>query len=343
MSDMNRQLVLVKRPADTVTDDCFEMRTGPIPEPGPGEVLVRNLWLSFDPTQRGWMNDEPGYLPPVQIGDPMRASGVGQVVASNSPDLGVGDLVSGLLNWQDYIVTSTRGGLGSVNKVPDGVPPTAMLGVFGITGMTAYFGVVDICEPKPGDVFLVSGAAGATGSVAGQVAKLLGCKVIGIAGGPDKCAWVTDVAGFDHCIDYKNDDIDTSLGELAPDGVNIYFDNVGGTILDTTLRHLAMNARVAICGDISSGYSSWSRPVGLQNHMNLVLMRARMEGFLVIDYIPRFGEGIAQMAQWVVAGQVKWAEDMQHGLENSPATLRRLFEGKNLGKQLLQIAEPSTA
>jgi NADPH-dependent curcumin reductase CurA len=265
---------------------------------------------------------------------------VGQVVESNDDRYAVGDFVSGSLGWQEYAVTSAGAGMRGVMKVPDGIPPTTMLHIFGITGMTAYFGVLDVCQPKSGEVFLVSGAAGATGSVAGQIAKILGCTVIGIAGGAEKCAWVTDVAGFDHCIDYKTDDLHTRLKELAPNGVDIYFDNVGGETLDTALRHLAMKARIAICGGISSGYSSWARPDGIKNHMNLVLMRARMEGFLIIDYIPRFGEGIAQMAQWLQAGKIRYAEDMQHGLENCPATLRRLFEGKNLGKQLLQLAEP---
>ncbi|MBK9180400.1 MAG: NADP-dependent oxidoreductase [Acidimicrobiales bacterium] len=342
MTDVNRQLVLARRPIGAVQDDDFELRTGPVPEPGPGQFLVRVLWLSFDPTQRGWLNDVPSYVPPVQIGEVMRAGAVGQVVASHNPGFAVGDYVQGTFGWQDYVATDGTGML-PVTKVPPGVPPTAVLGVFGITGLTAYFGMLELGHPKEGDVVLVSGAAGATGSVAGQIARVKGCRVIGTAGGPEKCAWVRDVAGFDECIDYKADDVGRRLAELAPRGIDVYFDNVGGPVLEAALANLGLRARVVLCGGISSGYTMEELPPGPRNYMQLVIRRARMEGFLVLDYAPRFAEAVAQLAAWVADGSIRTAEDVQVGLERAPATLRRLFEGKNLGKQLLKVADPPIA
>ena len=339
MSVENRQLVLVHRPIAAVQDTDFELRTTTVPDPGPGEIAVRVLWLSFDPTQRGWLNDVPSYMPPVQIGEVMRAGAVGQVVASNNDAYAVGDYVQGLFGWQDYVVTDGRA-MVPVRKVPAGLPPRSMLGVYGVTGLTAYFGLLDVGRPSEGDVVVVSGAAGATGSVAGQIARIMDCTVIGIAGGAEKCAWVRDVARFDAVIDYKSEDVRTRLGELAPNGINLYFDNVGGPTLEACLDHLAMRATVALCGGISSGYTAEALPPGPRNYMQLVIKRARMEGFLVLDYLPRFPEGVAELRRWVERGDLIVAEDVQEGLENAPATLRRLFDGQNLGKQLLKVAEP---
>lgn len=337
---LNRQLVLVNRPVGAVSDSDFELRTAPLREPDDGEFVVRTLWLSFDPTQRGWLNDVPSYLPPVQIGEVMRAGAVGQVVASKHPGFAVGDFVNASAGWQDYLVTNGMTSIGPVGKIPEGIDPKAMLGVYGITGLTAYFGLLDLGEPKEGSVVLVSGAAGATGSVAGQIAKIKGATVIGIAGGAEKCAWVTDVARFDACIDYKAGDLTRAIRAHAPKGVNIYFDNVGGPTLEAALANIAMRARVVLCGGISSGYGTDALPPGPRNYMQLVIMRARAEGFIVLDYASRFSEAVKELAGWVAQGKIVYAEDIQEGLENAPATLRRLFEGRNLGKQLLKVADP---
>lgn len=335
---VNRQLVLVDRPLAEVGDEHFEMREAPVPDPGVGQVLVETVWLGFDPTQRGWLNDVPSYMPPVAMGEPMRASGVGRVVASNDPALAEGDWVSGLLNWQDYSLQGPGIGFG-VQKVPGGIPPEAVLSVYGTTGMTAYFGMLDLGDPQPGETVFVSGAAGATGSVAAQIAKLKGATVIGSAGGPAKCAWVTDTAGADACIDYKGEDTSARLGELAPSGLNIYFDNVGGPTLEAALDNIAMKGRVVLCGAISTGYDMSSPPPGPRNYMQLVIKRARMEGFIIIDYMSRYPEAIAEMAGWVAEGKIVYEQQVAEGLENAPATLRGLFEGANLGKQLLRVRD----
>lgn len=305
--------------------------------PGPGEALVRVVWLGFDPTQRGWLNAGANYMDPVPLGAVMRAGGVGRVVASRNADYAVGDWVCGLVGWQDYAIASGQGLLG-LNVVPPGVDPKAMLGIFGATGLTAYFGMVDIGKPTAGDTVLVSGAAGATGSIAGQIAKALGCTVIGIAGGPAKCTWVTEVAGFDACIDYKTDDVEARLRELAPHGIHVFFDNVGGAILDAGLANIAERARVVLCGAISSGYEAGEPPPGPRNYMRLAIKRARMEGFIFLDYLDRFPEAFGRLHEWMTDGDIVYAEDIREGFELAPAMLRGLFEGRNLGKQLLQIA-----
>lgn len=336
----NRQWLLAKRPHGIVTRDNFEYAEGPIPEPGEGEVLVRNLFLSFDPTQRGWMEDRESYLPPVQIGEPMRAGSIGQVVESNNADFAKGDIVQTTGGWQDFLVVAPGQGVMGLSKVPEGVPPEMMLSVLGVTGLTAYFGLLDLGEPKEGETVLVSGAAGATGSVAGQIAKIKGCRVVGIAGGPDKCRWLKEEAGFDDVIDYKNEDVDARIAETCPNKVDVFFDNVGGDILEAALNHINMKARVVLCGGISA-YNATEPVPGPTNLMNLVIMRARMEGFIVIDYMHRAGEAIGELMGWINAGQLKYQVDMQEGFDNIPDTLNRLFTGKNLGKQLLKIADPS--
>ena len=336
----NRQWLLAKRPHGIVTKENFEYTESPIPEPSDGQVLVRNLLLSFDPTQRGWMEDRESYLPPVQIGEPMRAGSIGQVVESNNPDFAKGDLVQTTGGWQDFLVVAPGQGVMGLSKVPEGIEPELMLSALGVTGLTAYFGLMDLGEPKAGETVLVSGAAGATGSVAGQIAKIKGCRVVGIAGGPKKCKWLTDEAGFDEVIDYKNEDVEQRVAATCPNKVDIFFDNVGGDILEAALNHINMNARVILCGGISN-YNATEPVPGPANLMNLVIMRARMEGFIVIDYMHRAGEAIAELMEWIQGGQLKYQVDLQEGFENIPDTLNRLFAGQNLGKQLLKIAEPS--
>ena len=249
MNAVNRQWLLASRPVGMINESNFEYREAEVPSPGPGEMLVRNLYLSFDPAQRGWTLDRASYVPPVQIGEPMRAGAIGQVIESNHPDFSTGAIVQGTFGWQDYAVVGSGGPI-SPMPVPPGVPLTLPLGALGITGLTAYFGLLDLGEPKEGETVVISGAAGATGSVAGQIAKLQGCRVIGIAGGPKKCAWLTEQAGFDAAIDYKSENLDTRLRELCPSGVDVFFDNVGGSTLETVLGLIAQNARIVLCGGI---------------------------------------------------------------------------------------------
>jgi hypothetical protein len=338
MTTLNRQWLLRRRPEGLVSDDDFEYREAPPPEPGPGQALLRTLWFSFDPTQRGWLNDAPGYMAPVQLGEPMRAVGVAQVVASRHDGFRIGDLVHGTLSWEDYVVTDGSG-LMAVRRVPAGVPPTWTLGVLGITGLTAYFGLLDVGRARAGDTVVVSAAAGATGSVVGQIAKIAGCRVVGIAGGPEKCRWLVERAHFDAAIDYKSEKVRARLAALCPAGIDVYFDNVGGAILDAALLNLAHGARVVICGGISSGYGAEPSP-GPRHLMQLVIKGAHMEGFLVMQFRERFGRASRQLLEWVRAGRIVFEEDIVEGFEHAPATLRRLFEGRNFGKQILKVAEP---
>ena len=336
----NRQWLLAKRPHGLVGEENFSYEENPIPEPGDGEVLVRNLYLSFDPTQRGWMEDREGYLPPVALGEPMRAGSVGQVVASNHADFETGDLVQTTGGWQDFVVVSPATSVMGLTKIPAGISPEMMMSVLGVTGLTAYWGLLDLGMPKAGETVLVSGAAGATGSIAGQIAKIKGARVVGIAGGAQKCAWLKDELGFDDVIDYKNEDVAQRIAATCPDKVDVFFDNVGGDILQAALDNINMHARVVLCGGIS-GYNATEPVPGPNNLMNLVIMRARMEGFIVIDYMNRSGEAIADLLKWIEAGDLKFQVDVQEGFENIPSTLQRLFTGQNLGKQLLKIADPS--
>ncbi len=335
---VNRQWVLAKRPHGMVSRSNFEFREAPVPEPRDGEVLLRNLYLSFDPTQRGWMEDRESYLPPVQIGEVMRAGSVAKVVQSRHPGFAEGDLVQTTGGWQDYVAVKPGAGWPGLSKLPPGVTPAMALGVLGVTGLTAYWGLLDLGQPKPGETVLVSGAAGATGSVAGQIARIKGCRVIGIAGGEDKCRWLKDVARFDEVIDYKNENVDRRIGELCPKRVDVFFDNVGGSILEAALNHINMHARVVLCGGIS-GYNATEPQPGPVNLMNLVIMRARMEGFIVIDYMDRSHIAVPELLQWIQSGELVHQEDIQEGFENIPDTLNRLFTGRNIGKQLLKIAD----
>ncbi len=338
MADVNRQWVLKTRPSGMVSESCFEWREAPMPEVADGGVLVRNLYLSFDPAMRGWIVDRPSYIPPVQIGEVMRAGAVGQVVESRSSEFKVGDYVQGTFGWQDHCAASGSGPLG-LSTVPEGVDPLLSLSVLGITGLTAYFGLLDLGQPKAGETVVVSGAAGATGSVAAQIARIRGCRTIGIAGGREKCRWLLERARLDGAIDYKGESVPKRLAELCPNGVDVYFDNVGGELLDTVLARLALKARVVLCGGISA-YNEIEPPPGPRNLMMLVGQRARMEGFIIVDYVARFPEAIPELLAWVESGEIAYEQDIQEGLENAPATFLRLFEGKNLGKQLLKIADP---
>ena len=332
-----RRWLLKSRPNGPLKDSDFDLVAVPMPNVGEGQLLVRLTHFSFDPTQRGWLGGDT-YLPAVPIGGVVRAGGVGEVVASKHPGFEVGDVVQGTFGWQEHALTDGTTETGPVTKLRAGITPEQALGVFGVTGLTAWFGLTEIGQPKAGDTVLVSGAAGATGSVVVQVAKALGCKVIGIAGGAEKCGWVVEQAGADACIDYRAGNVARQIREHAPKGVNVVFENVGGEILDAALANLALRARVVLCGGISSyNDTAEDRSPGLRNYMNLTVMRGRMEGFIILDFAKRYGEGVAELAKLMGAGKLKTAEDVAHGFDNCPATLRRLFEGKNFGKQLLKL------
>jgi NADPH-dependent curcumin reductase CurA len=338
---MNGQWRLKARPVGMVKESDFEFVTEPVPEIGENEFLIRNLYFAFEPAMRGWLNDVKSYVPPVQLGEVMRASAVGQVIESNNPEFQPGEFVQGMLGWQEFAISDgSPGMMGAVSKVPEGIPPYLVLSALGGTGLTAYFGLLEIGQPQPGAVVVVSGAAGATGSVAGQIAKIKGAsKVVGIAGGPEKCAWLTGELGFDAAIDYKADDVKARLEAECPNGINVFFDNVGGDILDAALLNMAMGGRVVLCGGISS-YNEEDLPPGPKNYMQLVIRRCRMEGFIVIDYMDRAAEAVKELSEWIATGQIKHGEDIQEGIENTPKTFLRLFQGKNKGKQLLKIADP---
>ena len=337
---INRQWLLAERPSGMVGPHNFEYAETPIPEPKNNEVLVKNLFLSFDPAQRNWMVDRPSYLPPVAIGEVMRSGTVAQIVQSNHPEFAEGELVQTMGGWQDYAVVTPGEGVTGVTKIPEGVTPEMMLSVIGLTGITAYFGLLELGQPQAGDTVLVSGAAGATGSVASQIAKIKGCRVVGIAGGPEKCRWLTEVAGLDAVIDYKQGDLDGRIAAACPDKWNVFFDNVGGETLEAALNHLDLYSRVVLCGGIS-GYNAEEPLPGPSNLMNLVTNRSRMEGFIILDYMPRAMEAIQDLLGWVMSGDLQFQVDVQEGFENIPNTLRRLYTGENHGKQLLKLADPS--
>ena len=332
----NRQVRLAARPSGLPTAEVWDQTEEPVADPSAGEVLVQVLLLSLDPAMRGWMNEGRSYVPPVKIGAVMRAGGVGRVVASKDERFAEGDHVSGVLGAQEYSLLPGD----QLMKVDPGVAPlTTHVGALGMTGMTAYFGLLDVGDLQKGDTVVVSGAAGAVGSVAGQIAKLKGARVVGIAGGAEKCAWLVDELGFDGAIDYKGEDVRRALREHAPDGIDVFFDNVGGEILDAALANLAMHARVVICGAISQ-YNASGGMRGPANYMSLLVTRSRMEGFVIFDYAERYGEAGAQLSQWVAEGKVVAREEVvDGGIDAFGDTLLKLFAGENTGKLVLRVAD----
>jgi NADPH-dependent curcumin reductase len=331
----NRRWLLERRPQGDLADGDLRLVEEPLPSIIENELLVKNLYLSCDPTQRGWLAGDT-YLPAVKIGDPVRSFAVGEVALSKNPKWKKGDLVQGLFGWQEYAV-ARPGTESAPGNLPRGVPIETAMSALGLTGITAYFGLLEIGRPQAGETVVVSGAAGATGSAVGQIAKIKGCRAIGIAGGPDKCKYLVDTLGFDAAIDYKSENVGKRLKELCPNGVDVFFDNVGGEILDAVLARLALRGRVVLCGAIA-GYNATGAPTGPKNYGNLIIRRGRMEGFIILDYLPRAGEAVAALAGWLKEGKLKDRVDVQHGLENAPAALRRLFKGENQGKQLLKLA-----
>jgi NADPH-dependent curcumin reductase len=334
VTEPNAQWRLAARPVGLPKPSDWEWVEEPAPVPREGEFQVKLEYLSLDPAMRGWMNAGRSYVPPVGIREVMRAGGIGRVVDSRHPDFAVGELVSGMFGVQRYATSDGQG----VRRVDTSLAPAPVhLGALGVTGLTAYFGLLDVGRPEPGETVLVSGAAGAVGSVAGQIARIRGCRVVGIAGGPDKCAWLIEELGFDAAIDYRRADLRSELRRHAPDGVDVYFDNVGGEVLDEVLLRLARGARVVICGAISQ-YNAGQPPRGPANYMQLLVARASMTGFLVFDFAARYGEGIAQLAEWRRVGQLHSREDIvRGGLDQFPAVFLRLFRGENTGKLVLQL------
>ncbi|HEY5266962.1 MAG TPA: NADP-dependent oxidoreductase [Acidimicrobiales bacterium] len=334
----NRQIVLAKRPVGHIDESTTTLMTSPRPECGEGEALIKVAMLSIDPTIRTWMDDAPGYLPPIELGAVIRGSGTGVIVESRTERYSVGDVVFGMTNWQEWVLATDENRFSVVPKGL-GLDLATMMNVLGVTGITAFFGLTDVGQLKEGDVVVVSGAAGATGSVAGQIAKARGAsKVIGIAGGGEKCAEVVEKYGFDECLDYKEDKLRLRLKAAAPSGVDLYFDNVGGEILDVVLANIAMNAHVVLCGAISQ-YNATGARRGIENTSMLITRRARMEGFLILDYTSRFAEAQTELAGMVLSGSLHHQEHLVADLENAPDALNLLFSGGNHGKTLVVVDE----
>jgi NADPH-dependent curcumin reductase CurA len=331
MRNSNRQWILKKRPVGDIKPGDLELVDSPIPVPGPGEILVRTVYLSLDPTNRIWMSDMEQYMPPVNLGEVMRGGTLSVVEQSNNPDFKPGDIVNTFTGWQEYAVVPFA------QKLPPGVPLPAYMSVLGATGATAYFGLLDLGKPQPGETVVVSAAAGAVGSIVGQIAKIKGCRVVGLAGTDEKCAHLVKDFGFDACINYKKENVREALKRECPNGIDVDFENAGGEILDAVMDNLAMKARIVLCGMISQ-YNATGQMAGT-NITNLLMKRARIEGFIIIDYLPRFGEFIAEMAPWVMQGKVKYDTTIVHGIESALPSLDMLFTGKNTGKLLVQVSD----
>jgi NADPH-dependent curcumin reductase CurA len=335
---LNRQILLLRRPTGLVQPSDTGMMTGPAPEPADGEALLRTTYVGLDAAVRTWLDDQPSYLPPVRLGEVIRAAGIGEVVESRCDAYAVGDVVTTLTGFQEYVII--RDDVFST-PIPGEDDQLAIMSVYGPTGATAYFGMMDIGRPQPGETVVVSAAAGATGSVAGQIAKIAGARVVGIAGGPMKCRAVVDAFGFDACIDYKNDDVPAALKEHCPRRVDVYFDNVGGSILDAVLGRLAPKARVVLCGVISS-YLTGEHP-GPANYVNLLSKTALMQGFNALDEWGRFDEAFASLRRWEAEGRLRHRQTVYQGIESCVDALNGLFTGANIGKTLVKLSEPTFA
>ncbi len=334
MKNSNRQWILKKRPVGDIKPGDLELVEQPIPEPGPGQILTRTLYLSLDPTNRIWMSDMDQYMPPVQLGDVMRGGTLSIVERSNNPDFKPGDIVNGIAGWQEFCVAD------SAQKMTKGpVPLTAYMSVLGMTGATAYFGLLDLGKPQPGETVVVSAACGAVGSIVGQIAKLKGCRVVGLAGSDEKCRHAVEDLGFDACINYKKENVREALKRECPNGIDVDFENVGGDILDAIMEQINLKARIVLCGLIST-YNETEQPRG-PSLTNVLMKRARIEGFIIIDYFARLGEFYADMSKWVAEGKIKYDVHLEKGIENALSALNLLFTGGNTGKLLVQVSEES--
>lgn len=336
---INRQLRLASRPVGDIKESDFEYREESIPSPKEGEVLVRSIYLSLDPTNRIWMSDMEQYMPPVEIGEVMRGVIIGVVEESKNQNFKHGDLVSGLLGWQDYVIAEGDSGF-SLTRLPDPLPCplTAFMGPLGLTGCTAYFGLLDIGQIKVGETVVVSAAAGAVGSIVGQIAKIKGCRVVGITGSNEKCRWLVEELGFDAAINYKTVDLESAIAQACPDGIDVYFDNVGGSILDAVLTKINLYARIPLCGLIST-YNATEPVPGPYNYSKILMNRVRVQGFIILDYIPRWSEAISDLGQWLNQGKIKYALEVIEGLENAPKAILKLFDGNKKGKLIVKVSE----
>jgi NADPH-dependent curcumin reductase CurA len=337
MTTLNRQVTLAARPVGFPKESDFKLVESPMPEPKAGESLVRVIYMSVDPYMRGRMNDAKSYAAPVQLGEVMGGGAVGKVTSSNNPNFREGDIVQGFFGWQEYAVSNGEG----VRKIDPGLAPiSTALGVLGMPGLTAYFGLLDICNPQLGETVVVSGAAGAVGSLVGQIALIKGCRTVGIAGADDKVAYLTDELGFDAAFNYKTvTDYFRKLKELCPKGIDAYFDNVGGAITDAVFRLINTRARISICGEISQ-YNLEQPEMGPRIILvSLLVKQARAEGFLVFQFANRYAEGLKQMAEWLKQGKLKYREDIAHGIENAPSAFIAMLKGQNTGKQLVKISD----
>ena len=336
MPPINKQITLVARPSGMPKLSDFKIVESPVPAPGAGEIMVRMLYVSVDPYMRGRMNDAKSYAPPVRIGEVMGAGAVGKVIASQNPQFEAGSVVEGFFGWQEFAISNGAG----VRKIdPMLAPVSTALGVLGMPGLTAYFGLLDIGKPRAGETVVVSGAAGAVGSLAGQIARLKGCRVVGIAGSDQKVAWLRDELGFDAAFNYKTAaDYAAKLAELCPKGVDVYFDNVGGAITDAVFWHLNTGARIAVCGQIAQ-YNAAKPETGPRLLGHLIVKQARAEGFLVFQFASRYGEGLKQMAEWLKTGKLKYREQFVDGIENAPQAFIGMLKGENTGKQLVRVAD----
>jgi NADPH-dependent curcumin reductase CurA len=333
-NNRNLQVILKSRPTDIPQADHFEIIESDVPDLRDGQMLVHNIYLSVEPAMRGWVSNVANYSEPVRIGEVMRSFAAGEVLQSAHPDFRPGDKVMGMFGWQEFAAVGPAAVTRKIRE--DDLPLSLSLGVTGINGITAYFGLLDVGLPRPGDTVVVSTAAGAVGSAVGQIAKISGCRTVGIAGGPAKVAQCRELFGYDAAIDYKSDDIDSALVAACPNGVNLYFDNTGGPISDEVLRHLAVGARVVICGTASvSSWNPW--PSGPRAERHLLVKRARMQGFVIFDYAHRFEEAIARLAQWLREGRLRYSEDILQGIEQAPGAIASLYRGENTGKRLIRI------
>ena len=331
----NRQWKLISRPEGRLTRDNFQFNEEPVPALEEGQILVRNILLSLDPANRGWVNEAPSYKDPVGLNEVMHGLAIGVVEESKNAEIPQGSMVSGMINWQDYLISDGKG-LAVLPDMP--VPATAWLGCLGMVGATAYFGLLDVGQPQEGETLVVSAGAGAVGSLVGQIGKIKGMHVVGIAGSDEKCRWITEDLGFDAAINYKTEDVKDGLKKHCPNGVDVYFDNVGGQILDTVLGRINQNARVIVCGLISM-YNATEPVPGPYNFINILTKRARIEGFIVMDYLSRYPEAIGALGMWMQQGKLKYRVDVVDGLENAPETLNKLFDGSNQGKLIIKVSD----
>jgi NADPH-dependent curcumin reductase len=334
----NRQILLARRPRGGPVMEDFEVSSGAVPAPREGEVLLRHLILSIDPAIRGWMADKKSYLPPIELGAPVRSGTLSQVVQSRDPRVSVGSIVQALGAWEEYSAVPGDAVMGRVERLP-GIPLEAHLSVLGGTGLTAYFGLLEIGQPREGETVLVSAAAGGVGSIVGQIAKIRGCRVVGIAGGAAKCRWLVDELGFDAAIDYKGEDVRAALDEAAPKGVDVYFDSVGGELLELALTRLRNYGRVVLCGAISQIHED-ELPPGPRSYVHLIAKRGRMQGFVTLDYAARYDEARAQLAAWIREGKLRFRDEIASGIEEAPRHFLRLFDGSHRGKLMVKLAEP---